>query len=177
MRRLLVRFSLALLASLAMGSAAVPVRASPATGVAAVPNFGVLSIGRRGTITPMTAGPCSCVDYVQNDILGPTGVYAASDLNWWLPQHGWWKDRGGNTPGWGDVMVFSPGAYYADPNYGHTAIVQTSSRNADGSWSVTMRSAHWSVGGAYFTDHNCTNVRLTTFTYYGDSGITFWRNW
>ncbi len=175
-------FGLAVLVAM-LGLAAAPSQASLAANDNAIPSVNALPVpayqgpvfrAPASYLAPQTAGPCSCVVYVQNAKTGYTGVQYAYQLNNWLPYHGWYRDGSSGThPSYGDVMVFQPGAYYA-ASAGHTAIVQSASSNGNGSWNLTMKSANWSVGGNYFTDYNCTNVRNTTFTYYGDTGITFW---
>lgn len=131
-----------------------------------------------GSVSPQlaaaapAAGPCWCVVYVQNYI-GHINTGLAKDAGPPLRAMGY---RESTSPmGINDIVVLQPG-WAVEPNNGagHIAFL-ASYRISGGTVYVTLRGAN--QPGGTWTDHNCTNVSLWSFSYSSSSnwGIKYYR--
>ena len=121
--------------------------------------------------TPAAAATsCECVIYVQNYI-GHINTYYAKDAGPALRAMGYRESA--SPMGINDIVILQPkfaGAFAA----GHIAFL-ASYRSSGGTVSVTLRGTNQPAPNGKWTDHNCFNVSLWSFSYSNSSGIRYYR--
>jgi hypothetical protein len=124
---------------------------------------------------PAAAVKCWCVIYVQNYI-GHINTQLAKDAGPPLRAMGYHENT--SPIGINDIVVLQPGFVRGvDPQAGHIAFL-ASYRVSGGTVSVTLRGADQPVPGENpWTDHNCYNVTLWSFSYSSSNnwGIKYYR--
>jgi surface antigen len=112
---------------------------------------------------------CQCTTYVASRMRLSQDYPNAGDWNnGYLQRNGFTQV----SPEPGAIAVMERNFPGSDSTYGHVGVVESITNGK-----VTLRGANQWVGGSYFNEAGCNNVRLTAFgtNVNGNSAISFWK--
>jgi surface antigen len=133
----------------------------------ATSTMSILSLAIQHPVYAQAA--CQCTTYVANKMGLPNNYPNAGDWNdGYLQRNGFTKVN----PEPGAIAVMERNFPGSNSMYGHVGIVESIVNGR-----VTLRGANQSVGGSYFNESGCNNVRLTSFgtNVNSTSAISFWK--
>jgi surface antigen len=117
---------------------------------------------------------CECTDYVANRF-GIKNYPDGGDWdNGYLAQNGFYKI---DYPQPGAVVVMERSFPGSDAQHGHVGVIEAvHDTPPNGSLKIDVRGANQPIGGSFFYENNCPNVRVTPFatSVRGRSDISYW---
>lgn len=134
--------------------------------------FLVLTLSLLFTPKAFAATKCQCVGYVKNYFGILEAIGNAKDTGAWFKNHGFTES---SKPVVGAAVVMQntfPTANNpsVDEFVGHVGIVE-SVTDLGTRWKISVRGANQTEGGTEFTEFNCSNVRITTWSPYSKTNL------